>query len=73
MREQLGFTDEEFLKEISGGSSSLVFTDELKADAADLLRQYHDQLKEIDSYIKNNLGNIQPEDDSKEVLYKMHE
>ena len=73
MRNSLGYSDEEFIKELAGGSAPLVFTDELKLDAADLLKQYTDQLKEIDKYIKSNLGNIQPEDDEKEILYKMHE
>lgn len=73
MRNKLGYNDEQFLEELIGSSGKLVFTDELKQDATDLLKKYTDQLKEIDKYIETNLGNIKPEDDENEVLYKMLE
>lgn len=73
MRNKLGYNDEQFLEELIGSSGKLVFTDELKQDATDLLKKYTDQLKEIDKYIETNLGNIKPEDDDNEVLYKMLE
>ena len=73
MRNKLGYNDEQFLQELVGSSGKLVFTDELQQDAADLLKIYTDQLKEIDKYIEKNLGNIKPEDDDNEVLYKMLE
>lgn len=73
MRNKLGYNDEQFLEELIGSSGKLVFTDELKQDATDLLKKYTDQLKEIDKYIETNLGNIKPEDDDNEILYKMLE
>lgn len=42
MRNKLGYNDEQFLQELVGSSSKLVFTDELKEDAADLLKKYTD-------------------------------
>lgn len=40
LRESLGFTDEQFLEELTGGDINQVFTDELKGDAFDLLKKY---------------------------------
>ena len=45
MRNKLGYNDEQFLEELIGSSGKLVFTDELKQDATDLLKKYTDQLK----------------------------
>ena len=73
LRNALGFTDEEFLEELAGPDSSLVFTDELKSDAADLLKKYADQMKGISKFLQSNLGNILETDEEAETLYKMHE
>jgi hypothetical protein len=42
LRNALGYTDEEFLEQLSGPDSYLVFTDELKSEASDLLKKYTD-------------------------------
>jgi|LakMenEpi03Oct11_1017367.scaffolds.fasta_scaffold14362_1 hypothetical protein len=42
MRNKLGYNDEQFLEELIGSSGKLVFTDELKQDATDLLKKYTD-------------------------------
>lgn len=73
LRNALGYTDEEFLEQLSGPDSYLVFTDELKSEASDLLKKYTDQIADINKYIESNLGNIKEEDDETEILYKMFE
>jgi len=73
LRDALGYTDEEFLEQLSGPDSYLVFTDELKADASDLLKKYTDEIANIQKYIKKNLGNIKEDDEESEILYKMLE
>lgn len=50
-----------------------MFTDELKADASDLLKKYTDEIASIQKYIQTNLGNIQEDDEESEILYKMLE
>jgi hypothetical protein len=42
LRNSLGFTDEQFLEQLVGADSALLFTDELKTDAADILKKYSD-------------------------------
>lgn len=42
LRNSLGFTDEQFLEQLVGADSALLFTDELKSDAADILKKYSD-------------------------------
>lgn len=42
LRNSLGFTDEQFLEQLAGAESSLLFTDELMSDASDILKRYAD-------------------------------
>lgn len=73
LRDALGFTNEQFLEQLVGADSSVLFTDELRGEAADILKQYADQMKDIDRYLRDNLGNIAADDDRPEVFYKMLE
>jgi len=73
LREALGYSDEEFLKELNGESTSVVFTDEVGMDAFDILGRMQDKLKELETYMTTNLGNIEIDDENNEVIYKMLE
>ena len=73
MRDKLGYTDEEFLKELSGEKTSVVFTDEIGMDAFDIIGRMQQKLKELERYMQENLGNINVDDETNEVLYKMLE
>jgi hypothetical protein len=73
LRNQMGFTDEEFLEEMVGGDAKTLFTDDMRKNADDLLKKYADEIKAINRYIEKNLGNLREEDDRKELLFKMLE
>jgi hypothetical protein len=73
MREALGYSDEEFLKELNGEKTSVVFTDEVGMEAFDILGRMQGKLKELEKYMVENLGNIEVDDENNEVIYKMLE
>ena len=73
MREKFGYTDEEFLQELSGEKTSVVFTDEVGLEAFDILGRMQSKLSELETYMKENLGNIDNDDEINEVVYKMLE
>ena len=73
LRNILGFTNEQFLEQLMGADAAIMFTDELRNEAGDILKQYANQMKELEKYLRNNLGNINEQDDRPEVFYKMLE
>lgn len=51
LKESLGFTEEQFLEELVSGDQAVIFTEELQADAADLLANYHAHVDALNKYI----------------------